>query len=72
MFKYTVQFWDSFDDRNKTEQGIVTGSSYDDATAEIEEYYGCENIISMSVERLSNLIIKEDVKNLFKEIEENE
>lgn len=47
-FEYTVDFWDTMDNRRETRRGVVYGDSYAAAASQIEDYYG-EDIITLSI-----------------------
>lgn len=59
-FNYTVNVYDEYDTTERTVSGIVYGKDIVDATSNLAEYYGKDNIIAvLCLEYLSDLPVLE-------------
>lgn len=52
--KYKVCFWDQLENRDATECGIVWAGRYTEVMCRIGDYYGEDNINSVSLEFIDN------------------
>jgi len=65
MFRFTVDFIDEGFPR--TERGILTQTSYGDAANRLVEYYGKENIISISLYETEEVLIDDEILEMINE-----
>lgn len=49
MFAYEIVYWDEVDNKNENDHGIVYGDTYAEASKNIIDYYGEENIIELKL-----------------------
>lgn len=49
MFAYEIVYWDEVDNKNENDHGIVYGDTYAEASKNIVDYYGEENIIELKL-----------------------
>ena len=74
MFKFKVEFWDEKIQEYVLENGITDGETYGIAADHVCDYYGKENVTSMTLEELDNIILSDEVEHIFQPevIEDNE
>lgn len=66
MFKFKVEFWDEELHKRNYENGITDGKTYGEAADHVSDYYGKENIVTMTLEELQNIIVNDNVEQFFK------
>ena len=47
-FTYCIDFWDEVDEKICTESGVVLGETFSEVVCRLEDYYGKDNINSIS------------------------
>jgi len=67
MFKYKIEFWDEIDNKVIFENGITCGTDYGEAANKVAEFYGYENVISITLTELEKIMCEEEVADLFKD-----
>ena len=67
MYHYFVEFWDEIDLKTNTEDGLVGAPDWGTAAKEVSEYYGVDDIISMQLTFLENVLSADVVHENFKE-----
>ena len=74
MFKFEVEFWDEENQKYIFENGVTEGKDYGEAANHVSDYYGFENIVSIELEKLDNIIVGDEVEKIFRpqEIYDNE
>ena len=64
MFYYDVEFYEEAE--TKREKGIVSGSSFLEATKKLEDFYGKDNLVSIeNLYELEDPLPKVDVLEVF-------
>lgn len=66
MFKFEVNFWDEYGQEPNFERGVVGENSFGAAAEQVANYYGQDNIISLTLEELDSIILEEDISKIFK------
>ena len=66
MFKFEVEFWDEENQKYIFENGVTEGKDYGEAANHVSDYYGFENIVSIELEKLDNIIVGDEVEKIFK------
>lgn len=61
MFHYTVDFWDDEIKESQQETGIVGATTYSEAAQRISDYYGADNIVTISMTQWEDLITTDDL-----------
>ena len=61
MFHYKIQYMDEIDKTTENDSGIVGAVSYGSAVDKICEYYGAENVVSLTIEEWENILSAEEV-----------
>ena len=49
MFAYEVSYWDEVNDKEENDHGIAYGDTYAEASKNIADYYGEENVIELKL-----------------------
>ena len=49
MFAYEVYYWDEINEKEANDHGIVYGDTYAEASKNIVDYYGEENVIELKL-----------------------
>ena len=63
MFKYKVRYWDETESKTLNETGLVAAKSWGKAVERLREYYGPQNIYSITIEEWDDIISAEEVLN---------
>lgn len=61
MFHYTVDFWDDKIKESQQETGLVGAATYSEAAQQISDYYGADNIVTMSMTQWEDLVTTDDL-----------
>ena len=67
IVRYNVKFWDSDESVTREEGGITVGKDYGEAVNRIVDFYGKEDIISLSVYACDDILTDEDLMEFQKE-----
>jgi hypothetical protein len=49
FYKYKVKYFDSIDEKERVEKGIVSGSAFKEAMDSIVQYYGEEELLDIQI-----------------------
>lgn len=49
MFAYEVTYWNEINDKEESDHGIVYGDTYAEASKNIVDYYGEDNVIELKL-----------------------
>ncbi len=66
MYYYLVEYWDSDSQEVVTESGMTSGNAYGAAADKVVELYGSENIVSVKLTELENILYEEEILEMFK------
>ena len=69
MFYYKVQYWDEDICEPQDENGLVAASNYGDAALKVIDYYGHENIVSLTLIEWEDILSREEVTEGFDSID---
>lgn len=72
MFRYEVEFWDEIDNIERKESGFVAAKRYGAAANKLVDYYGKDNISSITISEMLNPICDEEMLEGFKETKKDE
>ena len=64
MFQYSVYFWDEDEGKERTVKGIVSVDTYGDAADRLVDYYGADNVISMELMELEDVLETDELKEV--------
>ena len=67
MFRFTVDFYDEETHGPNTDKGIVGTSTYGAAADRLVEYYGKENIVSISLYEIEEVVIDDEILEMIDE-----
>lgn len=65
MFHYKVKFLDTLGMIEEEEEGLTDSSDYVAAAKRLSAYYGNDEIISLELTALEDVLTDEDIKNEF-------
>ena len=60
MYYYLVEYWDSDSQKVVTESGMTSGETYGAAADKVVELYDLENIISIELTKLEDILYEEE------------
>ena len=66
MFRYEINYWDEYDNKQEFEKGIISAENYGIAANKIVDYYGEENIIDIKLCPLEEILTDDDLKDIYK------
>lgn len=66
MFRYEINYWDEYDNRQESDKGIISAENYGIAANKIVNYYGEENIIDIKLCPLEEILTDDDLKDIYK------
>ena len=49
FYKYKVKYFDSIDEKERVEKGIVSGSAFKEAMDSIIQYYGEDELLDIQI-----------------------
>lgn len=61
MFHYTVEYWDDYEKEEKTESGVIASVDMGSAVNRVVEFYGKENIGSVSIYELEDVLTYDEL-----------
>ena len=64
MFYYKVEFWDEIESRNTTEQGLTDADTYGKAADKVQEYYGKDKVVTISLTEFEDILTLDDLRGL--------
>lgn len=69
FYKYKVTYWDGYNAKEETDEGLVYAKSYGKAATKVLDGYGEDCVIDIYLTELDNLecISKEDIDLSFEE-----
>ena len=65
MFEYNVYYHDEEENKPLYEKGIVSSHSYGDAANRLVEYFGKENVITIELTELMDVLCFEELQEMF-------
>ena len=65
MYYYLVEYWDSDSQKVVTESGMTSGETYGAAADKVVELYDLENIISIELTKLEDILYEEEILDMF-------
>ena len=66
MFRYEINYWDEYDNRQESDKGIISAENYGIAANKIVNFYGEENIIDIKLYPLEEILTDDDLKDIYK------
>ena len=72
MFRYEVEFWDEIDKIERKESGFIAAKRYGAAANKVVDYYGKNNVSSITLSEMLNPICDEEMREVVKENKKNE
>ena len=66
MFRYEINYWDEYDNKQESNKGIISAENYGIAANKIVDYYGEENIIDIKLYPLEEILTDDDLKDMYK------
>lgn len=54
FYHYIIEYWDQLDEKMRTENGFMRGDSYANVVKEISDWYGEDQIESLTITILEN------------------
>lgn len=64
MYYYLVEYWDSDLQKVVTQSGMTSGETYGAAANKVDEFYGLENIISIKLIELEDILGEEEILDM--------
>ena len=64
MFYYKVEFWDEIECKNTTDEGLTDADTYGKAADKVQEYYGKDNVVTISLTEFENVLTVDDLHGL--------
>lgn len=61
LFKYKVNFWDTSDNKNRTETGLVVSKSCGEACEKVVEYYNLGVIYDITLEPWESFVTFDEI-----------
>lgn len=62
MYRYEINYWDSFDHATLNEKGICAGKDYGDAANKLIEFYGKDYVIDIKLSEIEDILIDCEIK----------
>ena len=69
MYHYIVNYFDSIDLRDCKDSGLVAAVDYGAAVNKVVNFYGKENIFSITIEEWEDILCEDEVMESFEEKE---
>ena len=63
MFYYKISFWGELENRQIEESGLVSATSYAEATQKLMDFYGEDNVVTTVLEKWEDVVIEDDLLN---------
>ena len=61
MFCYKVHFFDKFDQKTKTDSGLVAANDYGTAANKLVDFYGKENIKILGLYEVNDILLQDEI-----------
>lgn len=65
MYHFIIEYWKNITNEMKTESGLIGASTYSEAIQKIVQIYNDENIYSIKLNVLGDLLEEEDIFDIF-------
>lgn len=68
FYKYSMTYYDEFDNVERKEEGIIVGATYSAAVENLTKYYGEDAIIELSITQVNmseSILTEEEIKDNF-------